>query len=74
MLSSRLDYFLITEELYGDIVETKTLPGYRTDHPMILLSFKLNKFTKGHAFWKFNNSLFHDIEYVTEINKSYKFC
>ena len=64
--TARLDYVLKTEELYGDIVETKVSPGYRTDHSMILLSLK---FTKGHSFWKFYNSLLHDIEYVTEIKK-----
>ena len=49
---ARLDYFLISEVFYSDINKVDILPGYRTDHSMILLSFKFNKFTRGHSYWK----------------------
>ena len=64
---ARLDYFLISEVFYSDINKVDILPGYRTDHSMILLSFKFNKFTRGHSYWKFNNSLLRDRAYVNEI-------
>lgn len=64
---ARLDYFLISEDFFSDIDEVNILPGYRTDHSMILLSFKFNKFSRGHSYWKFNNSLLKDSTYVTEI-------
>lgn len=66
---ARLDFFLISEELFADIDNSSILPGYRTDHSMILLSFHFNKFKKGHSYWKFNNSLFKDKVYVSEIKK-----
>lgn len=69
---ARLDYFLISEQLFVDIVDTKILPGYRTDHSMILLSMKLDKFTRGHSYWKFNNSLLRDDKYVIEIKKNHR--
>lgn len=64
---ARLDYFLISEDFFSDIDEVNILPGYRTDHSMILLSFKFNKFSRGHSYWKFNNSLLKDSTYVAEI-------
>lgn len=64
---ARLDFFLISEELFSDIEDSNILPGYRTDHSMILLSFKFNKFNRGRSYWKFNNSLLNDIVYVNEI-------
>ena len=40
------------------------LPSYRSDHSTVVLSLKLNEFTKGKGLWKFNNSLLKDIEYA----------
>ena len=34
---------------------------------MIFLSFRFNKFKRGHSYWKFNNSLLRDRAYVAEI-------
>ena len=34
---------------------------------MILLSFRFNKFSRGQSYWKFNNSLLRDIQYIIEI-------
>ena len=43
------------------------LHGYKADHSMILLSFKFNKFKRGHSYWKFNNSRLRDRAHVNEI-------
>ena len=64
---ARLDFFLISENLFTDIVETKIVPGYRTDHSMILISLEFGKFKKGTSYWKFNNSLLRDKKYISEI-------
>ena len=69
---ARLDFFLISENLFTDMEESKILPGYRTDHSMIYLSFKFGKFKKGNSYWKFNNSLLKDQNYVTEIKNVIK--
>ena len=57
---SRLDFFLITEELSSLVVSTSISPGYRTDHSLIELSFKFDNQKRGHGFWKFNNSLLRE--------------
>lgn len=67
---ARLDFFLISEELFTDIDNSKILPGYRTDHSLIYVSFEFGKFKKGKSYWKFNNSFLKDQHYVSAIKKT----
>ena len=69
---ARLDFFLISESLFTEVSDTKILPGYRTDHSLIYTSFEFGKFKKGTSYWKFNNSLLKEIDYVNEIKKVIK--
>lgn len=64
---ARLDYFLISEELMTYVEKSKILPGYLTDHSMILLELRLTNFTKGRGFWRFNNSLLKDRQYIQQV-------
>ena len=70
---ARLDFFLISESIFMDIISAKILPGYRTDHSQIALQFDFSKFEKGKSYWKFNNSLLKDQHYVGEIKNLIKF-
>ena len=51
---SRLDYFLISQSLMGQVEEVSILPGYKTDHSLISLDLKLEEFVKGKGFCKLN--------------------
>ena len=42
-------------------------PGYRTDHSSVELELKLSDFTCGKGFWKFNNSLLYDKDFVEKV-------
>ena len=66
---ARLDFFLISEELLSLTENVKIIPGYRSDHSIIELEFKLNNWSKGKGFWKFNNSLLSDINYVSKVKE-----
>jgi len=66
---ARLDFFLISENLFTDVETSKILPGYRTDHSLIYVSFEFGKFKKGNSYWKFNNSLLKDMVYINEVKK-----
>lgn len=66
---ARLDFFLITENIVTDVVDCKILPGYRTDHSAVFLHIDFGKFQKGNSYWKFNNSLLYDQDYVNQIKK-----
>ena len=64
---ARLDFFLISEELLSCILKTSIVPGYKTDHNAIEISIQLSEFTKGKGFWKFNNSLLNNTQYVERV-------
>ena len=46
------------------------IPGYRTDHSGITLKLKLIDSLRGRAYWKFNNTLLKDKDYVSLIKNS----
>ena len=61
---ARLDFFLISENFLIDTENVCLETGYRTDHSMVILKFKGPTTRKTKSFWKFNNSLLKDKEYV----------
>ena len=66
---SRLDYFLITEELLSAISEDKIGTKYRSDHAPVYLTFTLSNHIRGPGTWKLNNSLLLDEEFIILIKK-----
>lgn len=69
---SRLDFFLISSSLLPFVSNTDILPGVDSDHSIVQLDLDFSKFQKGRGFFKFNNSLCQDLEYVQLINKTIK--
>ena len=66
---SRLDYFLISDSLTIKVVDIDIKPGYRSDHSLVHISLKNENIQeKIKSYWKFNNSLLHDKNYVDMIN------
>ena len=66
---AKLDFFLVLESLIPSTLSVEYENSYRSDHSPVLLSLKINNFVKGTGFWKFNNSLLTDKEYVELIKK-----
>ena len=66
---SRLDYFLISSELLDFISSSDITSGYRTDHSIITLSFKRLNVSKRKLFWKMNNSLLDDENFINVIKQ-----
>lgn len=66
---ARLDFFLISESLQTMSPCIKHENSYRSDHSPVLFQCKLNEFIKGKGFWKFNNSLLTDKDYINIIKK-----
>ena len=64
---ARLDFFLISQELLALVDKTDIKPGYRTDHSIIELELTFSEFDKGKGFWKFNNNLLRDKEYLDKV-------
>lgn len=49
------------------VSQVEILPGYKTDHSLLLLELHIDDFKKGKGFWRFNNSLLKDYDYVLQI-------
>ena len=69
---ARLDFFLISETLFPQVMESKIISGYRTDHSLVVITLGVNKTKKNRTFWKFNNSLLKDPNYVSTIKEVIK--
>jgi exonuclease III len=66
---SRLDFFLISDLITAEVLDADILPGYRTDHSLVLLSLGKVQDRKRFSLWKFNASLLKDKEYLEEVNE-----
>ena len=67
---SRLDFFLLSENLLDSIEDADITCGYRTDHSIINITLSINNKRKTKTFWKFNSSLLRDIAYVNLIKQT----
>ena len=61
---SRIDYFLVSEDLFSLMELTKIIPGYRTDHSGIVFSFSASTSKRGRGYWKFNSQLLREETYI----------
>ena len=67
---SRLDFFLLSENLYPNLEQSNIENSYRSDHSSVNIALKLNNFIRGKGLWKFNNSLLNDSNYLTLIKET----
>ena len=69
---ARLDFFLISAALLPFIEKADILSGINSDHSMPVLDIDFTRFQRGKGFFKFNNSLINDLDYVKIICESIK--
>ena len=69
---SRLDFFLISNSLFPFIKKSTIEAGLFSDHSIPSIEIDFRKFERGRGYWKFNNSLLKDPEYVSIVKKSIK--
>ena len=65
-IQCRLDYLLVSEQLKQCVEDCKIIPNIHSDHSALALSvlFDESELPRGPGFWKFNNSLLSDTNYV----------
>ena len=63
----RLDFFLVSETLVNFSCDEAICAGYRTDHSLISIALKFVNTPKANTFWKFNNSLLNNPNFIVEI-------
>ena len=69
---ARLDYFLISANIMQYVKKCNIDMAYRSDHSVITLEFQFDDIKYGKFYWKHNNSLLTDKEYLDIINKHIK--
>ena len=66
---SRLDFFLISSTM-ADIINSSSIrSSYRSDHSIIEVDINLSDFKHGKGYWKCNNSLLKNPEYLKYATK-----
>ena len=64
---ARLDFHLISSQLLPFVQKTDISPGICSDHSVVELEIDFSKFSRGKGFYKYNNSLNNDPEYIKKI-------
>ena len=68
LIQTRLDYFLISNNLQDFIANTDIIPSIRSDHSAIVLHIKeVPERQRGNGHWKFNSSLISNELYTTQL-------
>ena len=67
-IARRLDYIFVCENIFDMITECSLVSMPFSDHRGCFIHIKESEITRGRGYWKFNNSLLSDHNYVNEIN------
>ena len=71
-VKSRIDFFLIAKDLTVYMKKSEILPAIAPDDNAIFISLTLpNKSPRGPGFWKFNNTLLKDSQYIDKIHNTF---
>ena len=64
--ASRIDYFLTSFSMLTLIKKTDIEERFRSDHNLISLHLTINEYPRGPGYWKFNQTLLTDQDFVTK--------
>lgn len=65
LIQRRLDYWFIIDSLQDDVTKTDIITAINTDHFAVVLGVdSLAEYPRGSLFWKFNNSLLDNSNFV----------
>ena len=73
-VSSRIDFWLVSDNVMASIENACIKPTVRTDHNAILLSLKMNNVKRGPGYWKMNVNILNDDNYVKEVKQCIAMC
>ena len=65
----RLDYVFVSNTLQESVTQIEIIPSVLSDHSAVILKLRpLLGDKRGPGYWKFNNSLVNDKQFVSEMN------
>ena len=56
LIANRLDYFLVSKNLYFQVKECDIAPSLKSDYKIVTLLVHHNSSPLGRGYWKFNNN------------------
>ena len=68
MICSRLDYIICNQALLQFFDTVEIIPGYRSDHSMVLARLRFNPKNRGPGYWKLNTQFLKQESYVSGMN------
>ena len=71
---SRIDYFLLSNSLVNNCIDTSIDASVCTDHSLISVNLSMDLCKRGPGIWKFNNSLLQDNTFVTDLKTLIRGC
>ena len=73
-IARRLDYIFVNSSLFDKISSCEISPVPNSDHRGVEMEFVMENFKRGPSYWKFNNSLLKQHDYVALINDKIDLC
>ena len=71
-LKSRIDFFLVDQNLTRFVKKSDIYPSVAPDHQAIYMSLSwCNETPRGPGLWKFNNTLLDDEQYLANVRETY---
>ena len=71
LVQSRIDFFLTSDSLQMTITKADITPSVLTDHSAISITIGDSKHKLGSSYWKLNNSLLFNPEYIDLIQSNF---
>ena len=68
-LQERLDFFIVSEEFMQYVNRAWVSPNHKSDHSIVVMEIIFDPIKRGPGYWKLNNDLLNDRDYVEAINK-----
>ena len=66
--------FLVPLGTLASIRNCEIIPSILSDHSFVTLEIEIEKLIRGPGYWKFNNKLLEDKEFIDEMNKLIMEC
>ena len=67
-VARRLDYFCTSSDVFDKVLNCDIVSVPFSDHRGCSVQIKVSETVRGNGYWKFDNLLLEDIEYVDEMN------
>ena len=68
-LARRLDYIFTSDHIFNSVNFCNITSIAQSDHRLTEIQYRLTKVDRGPSYWKFNDSLLKDQEYLDKTNK-----